>query len=266
MPLDLPVIPEATVLRSATTTSVTPRWVSAQAAAAPSMPPPTMTTSAVSAWLTARFPSGNPVGAGQRHPGHRRRLDGDRDEVLGFEVAHVRLAAGARDGLGLHGQHPQVVGQPPAALDRVEPRGQFGILRADARRVACRPGSRRRSRPRCPASRTRRRSEDGCRPTRSARRCRSRRRRRPAPAPWRRRRRCGCRRRRSAAPTSFPSLRSPRRDARPAPASACTACGTAASVGMPTCSMNTSWVAAVPPCMPSTTTTSAPAWTASFTS
>ena len=217
------------------------------------MPPPTMTTSAVS--LTAR--SGNPVGARQRHPRHRRRLDGDRDEVLGFEVRHVGLAAGARDGLGLHGQHPQVVGQPPAALDRVEPRGQLRILRADARRVACRPGSRRRNRPRCRASRTRRRSGDGCRPTRSAPRCRSRRRRRPAPAPWRRRRRCGCRRRRSAAPF---------RGARRVPCSACTACGTAASVGMPTCSMNTSWVAAVPPCMPSTTTTSAPACTASFTS
>src|SRR5215212_2435115 len=47
MPLDLPVIPDATVLRSTTTTSVTPRWLSAQAVAAPSMPPPTMMTSAV---------------------------------------------------------------------------------------------------------------------------------------------------------------------------------------------------------------------------
>ena len=41
---------------------------------------------------------------------------------------------------------------------------------------------------------------------------------------------------------------------------------TAGSVGMPACSMKTSWVAAVPPCIPSTTTTSAPAATASFTS
>ena len=48
--------------------------------------------------------------------------------------------------------------------------------------------------------------------------------------------------------------------------SASTAWRTAASVGMPTCSMNTVCVAAVPPCMPSTTTTSAPACTASFTS
>jgi hypothetical protein len=39
-----------------------------------------------------------------------------------------------------------------------------------------------------------------------------------------------------------------------------------ASVGIPTCSMNTSCVAAVPPCIPSTTTTSAPAFTASAVS
>ena len=48
--------------------------------------------------------------------------------------------------------------------------------------------------------------------------------------------------------------------------SASTAWRSAASVGMPTCSMNTVCVAAVPPCMPSTTITSAPACTASFTS
>jgi predicted phosphodiesterase len=40
----------------------------------------------------------------------------------------------------------------------------------------------------------------------------------------------------------------------------------AGSVGMPTCSMKTSCVAAVPPCIPSTTMTSAPAFTASCTS
>ena len=45
----------------------------------------------------------------------------------------------------------------------------------------------------------------------------------------------------------------------PSSCSAWTACGIAASVGIPTCSMKTSCVAAVPPCMPSTTTTSAPA-------
>src|SRR6478752_7897543 len=126
MPLDLPVIPEPTVLRSATTTFVTPRCDSAQAAAVPSMPPPTITTSAFSgarfssrerssahsslrasahrrtllfarALIGALFSSRerssarNPVGAGKRDAGHRRRLDRDGDEVLGFEVAHVRL-------------------------------------------------------------------------------------------------------------------------------------------------------------------------------
>ena len=48
----------------------------------------------------------------------------------------------------------------------------------------------------------------------------------------------------------------------PRSCSAFTACGMQARIGMPTCSMNTSCVAAVPPCMPSSTTTSAPAFTA----
>ena len=43
-------------------------------------------------------------------------------------------------------------------------------------------------------------------------------------------------------------------------------CAPPAGWGCPACSMKTSWVAAVPPCIPSTTTTSAPAATASFTS
>ena len=47
---------------------------------------------------------------------------------------------------------------------------------------------------------------------------------------------------------------------------ASTASRTAGRVGIPTSSMNTSWVAAVPPCIPSTTTASAPAFTASITS
>ncbi len=41
-----------------------------------------------------------------------------------------------------------------------------------------------------------------------------------------------------------------------------TASGIAAMIGIPTCSMNTSWLAAVPPSMPSSTITSAPAFTA----
>ena len=48
--------------------------------------------------------------------------------------------------------------------------------------------------------------------------------------------------------------------------SASTAWRTAGRVGTPACSMKTSWVAAVPPCIPSTTTASAPALTARATS
>ena len=48
--------------------------------------------------------------------------------------------------------------------------------------------------------------------------------------------------------------------------SAAAAIRTAGRVGMPVCSMKTSCVAAVPPCIPSTTITSAPAATANLTS
>ena len=47
----------------------------------------------------------------------------------------MRLTAGPGDGLRLHGQHAQVIGQPATALDGIEPGGEFGILGADARRV-----------------------------------------------------------------------------------------------------------------------------------
>src|SRR4029453_9430886 len=97
MPLDLPVIPDATVLRSRTMTSVMPRWLSAHAAAAPSMPPPTMTTSAVLIGVVSssrkRSSARYPLRACQRHPRHRCGLDGHRDQVLRLEVPHVRLAA-----------------------------------------------------------------------------------------------------------------------------------------------------------------------------
>ena len=46
------------------------------------------------------------------------------------------LAARPGDGLRLHRQHPQVVGQPAAALDRVEPRRQLRVLGADPRGIA----------------------------------------------------------------------------------------------------------------------------------
>src|SRR5215218_7539301 len=133
-------MPAPTVLRSATTTFVTPRCDRAQAAAAPSMPPPTITTSAVLIALgSSRKRSSllprNPFGTGQRDTRHRRSFDRDGDQVLGLEMAHMGLSAGSRDGLGLHREHPQVVGQPPAAFDGVEPGCQLGILCADTRGV-----------------------------------------------------------------------------------------------------------------------------------
>lgn len=48
----------------------------------------------------------------------------------------MRLAAGPGDGLGLHGEHSQVVGQPASALDRVEAGGQFRVLGTDPGGVA----------------------------------------------------------------------------------------------------------------------------------
>ena len=48
----------------------------------------------------------------------------------------MRLAAGACEGLGLHGQHPQVVGESPSALDGIEILGQFRVLGGDPGGVA----------------------------------------------------------------------------------------------------------------------------------
>ena len=202
------------------------------------------------------LPPGNPVRARQRHACHRRRLDRQRHKILRLEIVHVALAAGAGDGLRLERQHGQIVGEPPSGRDRIEARRELGILRGDAGRVAAL----------VPVVVAAGRgaelavlvlpARDRCRRARSAPRCRSRPRRRRAPAPWPRRRRCGCRPTRSAAPCG--ACRAP---AAPAPPG-----GWPPEIGMPTCSMNTSCVAAVPPCMPSSTTTSAPAFTASAVS
>ena len=62
---------------------------------------------------------------GQRHARHGGGLDGQRDQILRLQIVHVALAAGARDRLRLQRQHREVIGEPPAGRDRVEPRGQF---------------------------------------------------------------------------------------------------------------------------------------------
>src|SRR5919198_3155215 len=80
--------------------------------------------------------SGNPVRPRERDTRHRRRLDRERDEVLRLEVVDVGLAARARERLRLESQHTQVVRDPAAADDRVEARGELGILSRDADGIA----------------------------------------------------------------------------------------------------------------------------------
>ena len=73
-----------------------------------------------SALLASRYP----VGARQWHARHGGGLDRQRDQVFGLEIVQVALAAGARDGLRLQRQHRQIIGQPAARRDRIEPRRQ----------------------------------------------------------------------------------------------------------------------------------------------
>ena len=215
---------------------------------------------------TARHSGGDAVGdlvdervlhPGERDTGHQRRLDRQRDEVLRLEVVDVRLPAGAGERLRLERQHAQVVRD---ACARRAP-GRSGRR---ARRPAsrCRPGrgppaSRRRSRRSCRSSGTRssysgllspiaieRRRADRDRVRAERERLRDV---RAAADP------AGHDQLHLAVQAELLQRLHGERDRR-------------SSVGMPTCSMKTSWVAAVPPCMPSTTITSAPAFTASWTS
>ena len=68
----------------------------------------------------------NPVRPGQRHAGHRRRLDRQRNEVFRLQIVDVALAAGAGDGLRFQRQHAEIIRQPRAARDRIEPLPQLG--------------------------------------------------------------------------------------------------------------------------------------------
>src|SRR4051812_44891727 len=54
-------------------------------------------------------PARDPVGAGERHARHRGGLDGECRQVLGLEVEQMRLAARARQGLGLERQGGEIV-------------------------------------------------------------------------------------------------------------------------------------------------------------
>ena len=237
----------------------------------PLTPAPMITTSAdSSSWHDAlpRGPAGDPAGPGQRHLGHGRRLDGQGDQVFGFEMVDVGFSAGPGQAVTSMVDGPRGSWPPRRQLGRrsrrasstwswvVMPTGQRPVWQCAQwpAEVPERGVVGRRHRSCSPAVVG---SGSGCSRGRAARRRRWRPRRRPAPTPWRRRppmrmppETINC-----TSPLPCRSRRAPRPP-----------CRTAGSVGIPACSMNTSCVAAVPPCIPSTTTTSAPAATASLTS
>src|SRR5262245_44438492 len=78
----------------------------------------------------------NPVRSRQRHACHGGSFHGQRHQVFGLEIVHMRLAAGARDGLHLERHDRKKVRKLAAGENRIEPRRQRGVLRGDADRVA----------------------------------------------------------------------------------------------------------------------------------
>ena len=79
--------------------------------------------------------TGDPIGA-TSDAGDRGGFYRERDEIFPLEIVDVALAAGAGDGLGFQRQHREKIGQSPAAEHRIEPLGQFGILRRDPGGIA----------------------------------------------------------------------------------------------------------------------------------
>src|SRR5438105_247982 len=80
--------------------------------------------------------SRDPVRPRKRHLRHRRRLNGERHQILGLEIVNMTLAAGARNRLCLERHHLEVIGEPPPGLYWIEPLGKLGILGGDAGRIA----------------------------------------------------------------------------------------------------------------------------------
>ena len=70
------------------------------------------------------------------HARHRRRLDGEGDQVFGLETAEVALAARAGDGLSFQRQHREIVGEPTPGGDGIEPGSKRRVLRGDAGGIA----------------------------------------------------------------------------------------------------------------------------------
>src|SRR5262249_45604997 len=78
------------------------------------------------------FLSRNPIGTRGGNLRHRGGLEGERHEILRFEIMDMRLAAGAGDSLNLERHHRKIIGQL-AARDRwIEALGERSILSRDA--------------------------------------------------------------------------------------------------------------------------------------
>ena len=108
----------------------------------------------------------DPGRARERHPRHRRGLDGKRDQILGLEVLDVRLAARAGERLGLEDHRAQVVRQPPAAELGIEARGELVVLRGDPHGVTALLPVVVEPRRACRCAGSRRRTPASCRPGR----------------------------------------------------------------------------------------------------
>src|SRR5215204_3919953 len=78
------------------------------------------------------------VGAGERHLGHRRRLGGERGEILRLEAVNVRLPARAREHLHLERERVEEVVDAVRRLLHMQPLAQLRVLGRDADRAATR--------------------------------------------------------------------------------------------------------------------------------
>src|SRR5262249_22350029 len=79
--------------------------------------------------------SGYPVRACQRYLGHRGSLNRERNQVVGFEMMNVGLAACPGQRGELHGQSLEVVGHPPRPDFGVETALKIWVLGSHADRT-----------------------------------------------------------------------------------------------------------------------------------
>src|SRR6266496_2271915 len=91
-------------------------------------------------WLRVLLPSWpaaeDNVGSRERHAGNQRRFHRQGAQILGLEVVHVALAAGAGEDLDLRSDGVQPVGDALCRGVDFEPLHEFRVLRGDADRAA----------------------------------------------------------------------------------------------------------------------------------